>query len=56
MNHFELDELFPIDDRTEDFTVLSNEFPSLAVSVHWGSHLLENQFAKDLGGFDQHEM
>lgn len=56
VEHFEFDEIFSTHDREEVCRVLSTEFPALAVSVHWGTHLIENHFAKDLGGFDFHEM
>ena len=51
-----LDEVFSMHDRGEVCKVLSNEFPALAVSVHSGTGLMENQMAKDLGGFHFHEM
>ena len=35
VRHFELDEVFSIHDCGEVCKVLSNEFPALAVSVHW---------------------
>ena len=56
IRHFELDEIFSTHDCSEVCKVLSNEFPALAVSVHWQTCLMENQFAKDLGGFDFHKM
>ena len=56
VEHFELDEIYSTHDRREVCRVLSTEFPALAVSVHWGTLLIENQFAKDLGGFDFHVM
>jgi hypothetical protein len=54
VEYFELDEMSSTHDRSEVCRVLSAEFPALAVSVHWGIHLIENQFAKDFGGFDFH--
>ena len=51
VEHFELDKILLTHDRIEVCSVLSAEFPALAVSIHCGTHLIENQFAKDLGGF-----
>lgn len=41
-------------DRSEVCRVLSAEFPALAVSVNSGTHFIENQIAKDFGGFNFH--
>ena len=54
VKHFELDEILLMHDHSEVCSVLSAEFPALAVSIHCGTHLIENQFAKDLGGFVFH--
>jgi hypothetical protein len=51
VEHFELDKILLTHDRIEVCSVLSAEFPALAVSIHCGTHLIENQFAKELGGF-----
>ena len=56
VEYFELDKMFSMHDCQEVFRVLSTEFPALALSVHWGTRLIENQFAKNLGGFDFHVM
>ena len=56
VRHFELDEVSLMHDHGEVCKVPSNEFPALAVSVHWGTDLMENQIAKNLGGFYFHEV
>ena len=56
VRHFELDEVFSMHDRGKVCKVLSNEFPALAVSVHWGTDLMGNQIAKNLGSFHFHKV
>jgi hypothetical protein len=54
IEHLQLDQSSHYHDRKTLFETACEEFPTLGVSVRWGSYLMENDLAVRSGGFDWH--
>ena len=54
IEYFQLDQASQYHDRRNLFEMACEAFPTLAISVRWGGHLMENQLAIRSGGFDWH--